>query len=330
MMGLAALPLAENAAIRNSGPLMITALSVVVLGEKVGPRRWLALLVGFVGVLLIVRPGAATFNLGSIFVLISALFYALTVMVTRKLQSTDSSATMAYYSTLIYLIAAVVLAPLVLLVGATPDAHPSMTFLLRPWAMPTPVDFVIMAGLGVVWAAWMFFLARAYSLAQASVAAPFEYLALPIDIMWGFLIWGEVPTWLTWVGASVDDLQRDVRFVSSTQVKEKIMDYVRLGTTGMQVSRICLGCMGFGDAEHWVHKWVLNEENSRPVIQKALELGINFFDTANVYSLGVSEEILGRALKDFRQTRRGCHRHQSVRQDARRAKRRRAVAQGTS
>jgi aryl-alcohol dehydrogenase-like predicted oxidoreductase len=77
------------------------------------------------------------------------------------------------------------------------------------------------------------------------------------------------------------------------------MDYVRLGTTGMQVSRICLGCMGFGDAEHWVHKWVLNEENSRPVIQKALELGINFFDTANVYSLGVSEEILGRALKDF-------------------------------
>ena len=77
------------------------------------------------------------------------------------------------------------------------------------------------------------------------------------------------------------------------------MDYVRLGNTGMQVSPICLGCMGFGDAERWVHKWVLNEEDSRPVIQKALELGINFFDTANVYSLGVSEEILGRALKDF-------------------------------
>ncbi len=77
------------------------------------------------------------------------------------------------------------------------------------------------------------------------------------------------------------------------------MDYVRLGSTGMQVSRICLGCMGFGDAERWVHKWVLNEENSRPVIKKALELGINFFDTANIYSIGVSEEILGRALKDF-------------------------------
>ncbi len=77
------------------------------------------------------------------------------------------------------------------------------------------------------------------------------------------------------------------------------MEYAKLGNTGMDVSRICLGCMGFGDATRWVHKWVLSEEDSRPIIQKALELGINFFDTANVYSLGASEEILGRALKDF-------------------------------
>lgn len=77
------------------------------------------------------------------------------------------------------------------------------------------------------------------------------------------------------------------------------MDYVRLGATGMKVSRICLGCMGFGDASRWIHKWVLNEENSRPIIKKALELGINFFDTANIYSMGASEEILGRALKDL-------------------------------
>lgn len=77
------------------------------------------------------------------------------------------------------------------------------------------------------------------------------------------------------------------------------MEYTKLGNTGLDVSRICLGCMGFGDAETWVHKWVLDEENSRPVIRKALELGINFFDTANVYSIGRSEEILGRALKDF-------------------------------
>jgi aryl-alcohol dehydrogenase-like predicted oxidoreductase len=77
------------------------------------------------------------------------------------------------------------------------------------------------------------------------------------------------------------------------------MEYTRLGSTGMKVSRICLGCMGFGDPTRWIHKWVLNEENSRPIIKKALELGINFFDTANVYSIGASEAILGRALKDF-------------------------------
>jgi aryl-alcohol dehydrogenase-like predicted oxidoreductase len=77
------------------------------------------------------------------------------------------------------------------------------------------------------------------------------------------------------------------------------MEYARLGSTGMKVSRICLGCMGFGDAERWVHKWVLDEEASRLVIKHALELGINFFDTANVYSIGRSEEILGRALKEF-------------------------------
>jgi 1-deoxyxylulose-5-phosphate synthase len=78
-----------------------------------------------------------------------------------------------------------------------------------------------------------------------------------------------------------------------------MMEYARLGSTGMKVSRLCLGCMGFGDATRWIHKWVLNEEDSRSIIRKALEMGINFFDTANVYSLGASEEILGRALKDF-------------------------------
>ncbi|MCM3785049.1 aldo/keto reductase [Neobacillus mesonae] len=77
------------------------------------------------------------------------------------------------------------------------------------------------------------------------------------------------------------------------------MEYVKLGNTGLDVSRLCLGCMGFGVAERWIHPWVLNEENSRPVIKKALELGINFFDTANVYSDGTSEEIVGRALKDY-------------------------------
>jgi 1-deoxyxylulose-5-phosphate synthase len=76
------------------------------------------------------------------------------------------------------------------------------------------------------------------------------------------------------------------------------MEYVRFGSTGMKVSRICLGCMSYGGPnERW--QWALDEEHSRPFIQRALELGINFFDTANVYSRGMSETILGRALRDF-------------------------------
>ncbi|WP_072390504.1 aldo/keto reductase [Hyphomicrobium sp. CS1BSMeth3] len=77
------------------------------------------------------------------------------------------------------------------------------------------------------------------------------------------------------------------------------MEYVRLGTTGMKVSRICLGCMTFGDAARGTHAWTIDEEASRPLIQQALELGINFLDTANVYSDGTSEEIVGRAIRDF-------------------------------
>ncbi len=77
------------------------------------------------------------------------------------------------------------------------------------------------------------------------------------------------------------------------------MDYTRLGSTGMQVSRICLGCMSFGEPERGGHPWSLGEQAARPIIRQALEAGITFFDTANVYSDGSSEEIVGQALADF-------------------------------
>jgi aryl-alcohol dehydrogenase (NADP+) len=77
------------------------------------------------------------------------------------------------------------------------------------------------------------------------------------------------------------------------------MDYVKLGSTGLDVSRICLGCMSYGESDRGAHAWTLDEETSRPFIKDAVEAGINFFDTANVYSHGSSEEIVGRALADF-------------------------------
>jgi aryl-alcohol dehydrogenase-like predicted oxidoreductase len=80
-------------------------------------------------------------------------------------------------------------------------------------------------------------------------------------------------------------------------VSKKDMDYVNLGSAGLKVSRICLGTMTYG-AKSW-REWVFEEEASRPFIRRAVELGINFFDTADMYSIGVSEEILGRSLKEF-------------------------------
>ncbi|MEV5737017.1 aldo/keto reductase [Streptomyces sp. NPDC052292] len=77
------------------------------------------------------------------------------------------------------------------------------------------------------------------------------------------------------------------------------MQYVKLGSTGLDVSRICLGCMTYGLPDRGTHEWTLGEEASRPLIRQALEAGVNFFDTANVYSDGTSEEIVGRALRDF-------------------------------
>lgn len=77
------------------------------------------------------------------------------------------------------------------------------------------------------------------------------------------------------------------------------MEYRRLGHTGLKVSRLCLGCMTYGEPQRGAHEWTLNEETSRPLIRQALESGINFFDTANIYSDGTSEEFLGRAIRDF-------------------------------
>ena len=77
------------------------------------------------------------------------------------------------------------------------------------------------------------------------------------------------------------------------------MNYVNLGQTGLKVSRLCLGCMSFGDPARGFHPWILDEEASRPILRAAVEAGINFFDTANIYAAGTSEEVTGRALRDF-------------------------------
>jgi drug/metabolite transporter (DMT)-like permease len=174
-----------------------------MLGETVGLRRWLAVIAGFVGVLFIVRPGASNFNIGSVFVLVTAMTYALSSILTRRLKHEDSSATMSWFGTWVYLGSALIISPLAASVGESANMHPSFAFFVRSWAMPTPWDLAIISALGLIWSVGMYCVAKGYSLALASVAAPFEYTALPINVMWGYVIWHEVPTPMTWLGAAL-------------------------------------------------------------------------------------------------------------------------------
>ena len=106
------------------------------------------------------------------------------------------------------------------------------------------------------------------------------------------------------------------------------MQYTKLGRTGLDVSRLCLGCMSYGEPDRGNHSWTLGEAASRPFLKRALELGINFFDTANVYSDGTSEEIVGRALLDFARRERGRNRDQGPWPNAHGTERRRSVEEG--
>ena len=83
------------------------------------------------------------------------------------------------------------------------------------------------------------------------------------------------------------------------EITEIAMKYTKLGNSDLNVSRICMGCMGFGDAERGQHSWTLGEEQSREIIKRGLELGVNFYDTAIAYQSGTSEQFVGRALRDF-------------------------------
>ncbi len=203
MMGLVALPLAQTESIRFLGPLVITMLSVILLGEKVSLRRWIALLLGLFGVLIVIQPGSGNYNSGSVFILLHILFYGLTIIVTRKMKTTENSASTAFFSSLVYLLGSLIVVPVTLIVGSLPDANRSIAFLFQPWAMPGLQDAAIMCSLGVIWAAWSYSMARAYSLAEASKLAGFEYFSLPISALWGFLLWSEIPSSGTITGSAI-------------------------------------------------------------------------------------------------------------------------------
>ena len=199
-MGLAALPIADAVAIFFICPLLITILSIIFLKERVGLWRWVSIFIGLLGVLFVSRPGSSAFQIAALFPVLGALGYAFLHILTRKIRLTESAVTMAFYIQFTFVIIAS-------LVGFTLGdgrldiiEDPSLRFLLREWIIPSKSDYWIFLLIGIATGVGGFFISEAYRIAEAAYVAPFEYVALPISILWGIMVFSEWPMPPVWIG----------------------------------------------------------------------------------------------------------------------------------
>jgi drug/metabolite transporter (DMT)-like permease len=202
-LGLAALPIANSVALYFTAPLFITVLSVLVLKEDVGPRRWGAVIIGFIGVLVIVRPGTEFFDWAMLLPLFAGLAYSVSQVIARKIGDTEGAATMSFYSNGAFLLTAGALAGLFGSGAFAGAHHESLAFLLRGWVWPDPLDLGLMMACGIVAAAGLTLLAQAYRVAAAHTVAPFEYTALVWGTLYGWLVWRDFPLPTTWLGIAI-------------------------------------------------------------------------------------------------------------------------------
>jgi drug/metabolite transporter (DMT)-like permease len=182
-MAFPALPLADAVALYFTVPLLVTALAGPLLGERTGPGVWAAVLLGFVGVMVMLQPGSG--------------------LMARKFGSSLSASVMAFYQNAIFLFGSALLALVLHWGDWVQAAHPSLSFLVRPWVLPSIIDALLIAACGVVAAAGMMLLTSAYRVARASTVTPFEYTGILWAPLWGFLYFSEVPRVTTMAGALV-------------------------------------------------------------------------------------------------------------------------------
>jgi len=201
--GLASLPLGEATAIFFVAPLLITALSVVLLGESVGPRRWVAVCIGLSGVVVMLRPGSDSFEAAALLPLGAALAYALLQIMTRKLGMAEKASTMAFYIQLTFIC---VSSAIGLAFGDgryAGSGNPSLEFLMRAWVWPSHGDALIMVAIGCLSAIGGYLISQAYRIAEAGLVAPFEYTALPLAVFWSVFLWGDWPDAISWLGITL-------------------------------------------------------------------------------------------------------------------------------
>lgn len=192
-LALAALPLADAVAMAFVAPVFITLLSIPMLGERVGPHRWAAVVVGLIGTVVMLRPGAGAIQPAAVLVLISAACYAFSQMLARGMRTTESAVTLSFYIQAGFLVTS---AAMGLWAGdgrMAGSADPSLEFLFRAWVWPQMADWPAFAATGLAVATGGLMIAQAYRTCEAAVVAPFEYSAIPMAILWGALVFGTMP-----------------------------------------------------------------------------------------------------------------------------------------
>ncbi len=178
------MPLANVVAISFAAPLLVTALSVPLLGERVGWRRWSAVLAGFLGVIVMVKPDAGMFDRIAVLALVATVFYALVIVSIRKLSRTETPTAIVFYYALTS----------TLITGAV------LPFV---WVTPDAEGWVLLILVGLIGGVAQFAMTNAYRLGAVSIIAPFDYMHIIWAALLGFFIWGEVPGNTIWIGTAI-------------------------------------------------------------------------------------------------------------------------------
>ena len=203
LLSLASLPLSTTIALFFCAPLVITVLSVVLLGERVSALRWLAVLVGFAAVVQIARPKEGIFDLAAGLAILSGIAYATSMVLARRMGARQTATAMAFWGNSVFLVVALGFG---LISGAGQFAtfsDPTLAFLTRAWVWPTPADALLMSACGVTAALGLVLLTQGYRVASANVLAPFEYTAMVWGVLWGWVFFADWPDTARWIGIAV-------------------------------------------------------------------------------------------------------------------------------
>jgi drug/metabolite transporter (DMT)-like permease len=203
VLAIAAMPIANGVAIYFTMPFFVAGMAGPMLGERVRLHRWMAIIAGFIGVLIMVRPGVGVFEPAALLALTSAFGYATGQMLGRPLSQKVPPIIIATWQNVVYAGLAVAIWLLFSLVDFGTFTHPSLVFLSRPWVWPGPFDAALLLGHGVLAGCAMLLFINAYKLAETNFVAPFEYSAMIWAVAFGYVLFRDFPDIYTWAGAAI-------------------------------------------------------------------------------------------------------------------------------